>query len=628
MLRTQLQELFDIIELDEYHSANVLAKQLGVSEKTVRNRIKELKVVLKEHGGDIVSKARFGYKLIMTDEKKFKSFLQEESEQYIPETSQERNQFLLKYLIELDGYVKMDDLSEMLYISKSSLSRSIRSVEKIMNQYGVELERKPNYGIRVIGDEFDIRRLLCTYFIKRKSFEDIRLENEEKLMWMAKHIHGLLVKYDIHLTEVAFDNFTDYVYVGVKRMCENHFLKLDITNFSEIGIKERGFLKELVTAIETEYNVQYTRDEENYILLYLAGKQRIGTAVENDYNFVIREEIDQLALDMIATIKQEYHMDFQKDFELRMILNQHLAAMDIRIRYGLPLTNPMIAEIKKEYALPYEMALQATRVLTEYYQTEISEDEIGYIALVFALALEKKDSIKNKVSILVVCNSGKNFLKLMKHQYERSFDDYLDKIYVQDVFGLEKFDFSLVDYVFTTVPITKEVPCPIFEVGVFLGDNDLMAIASLLAKGSGNVLRKYYTPERFLTDIKAKDKNDILKEICNRILEQEDVGHDFYELVLEREKYAQMKYGNKIAIPHPNKILSDYTFVYVAVLPEEVLWNEEMVQVIFLTSVGRVSDSDRQEFYKSTAKFALNGDAVQALIEHPTYETLIELLQL
>lgn len=250
LLRTQLQELFDTIELDEYHSASTIAKQLGVSEKTVRNRIKELKTVLKEHGGDIVSKSRYGYKLVMTDEEKFKRFLQEENDTQLPETSQERNHFLLKYLIEIDDWVKMDDLCDMLYVSKSALSQSIRTVEKVMNQYGLEIERKPNYGIRVVGDEFDIRRLLCIYFIKRKSFEEFQTKNEKGLRWVAKCIHELLIKYDVHLTEVAFDNFTDYVYVGLGRIRKNHFLNTNFKNFPEIGIKEKSFIKELVSNFE------------------------------------------------------------------------------------------------------------------------------------------------------------------------------------------------------------------------------------------------------------------------------------------------------------------------------------------------------------------------------------------
>lgn len=38
---------------------------------------------------------------------------------------------------------------------------------------------------------------------------------------------------------------------------------------------------------------------------------------------------------------------------------------------------------------------------------------------------------------------------------------------------MESFDFSKIHYVFTTVPITKEIPVPIVEVGMFLGQDDV-----------------------------------------------------------------------------------------------------------------------------------------------------------
>ena len=49
-----------------------------------------------------------------------------------------------------------------------------------------------------------------------------------------------------------------------------------------------------------------------------------------------------------------------------------------------------------------------------------------------------------------------------------------------------------------------------------------------------------------------KDKLEAITAICERIAEQEKVADNFCDLVLEREAYAQMDYGNGIAIPHPN----------------------------------------------------------------------------
>ncbi|MCA5011324.1 PTS sugar transporter subunit IIA, partial [Clostridioides difficile] len=77
-----------------------------------------------------------------------------------------------------------------------------------------------------------------------------------------------------------------------------------------------------------------------------------------------------------------------------------------------------------------------------------------------------------------------------------------------------------------------------------------------------------------------------------------------YELVLERETFAQMDYGNYITLPHPNQIASEETFAYVAVLKEPVIWNKLPVQIVLLISIGRKEDRNRQIFYETTARFA------------------------
>jgi lichenan operon transcriptional antiterminator len=185
-----------------------------------------------------------------------------------------------------------------------------------------------------------------------------------------------------------------------------------------------------------------------------------------------------------------------------------------------------------------------------------------------------------------------------------------------------------VDYIFTTVPITREVAVPIIEVGMFLGTDDIQKITGLLRYGSnGGMIRRYYGEKRFIRDVPAGTKEEILAYLCGIIRRQEQIDPDFYELVLEREAYAQMDYGNYIAIPHPNRIASQESFAYVAVLEKPVIWNNQPVQVVLLVSIGRKEDRDMQRFYETTARFALNTEAVAAVIRNPEYEVFIEMLQ-
>lgn len=629
MIRKQLQDVLDALPEQEYRTAGDLARRLGISEKTVRIRIKELNQELGPYGACIVSKARFGYKLCVEDSAAYGKLLPEDGIDIavIPETGEERNQYLLAYLINQKDYVKIDDLAEFLYVSRGALRPAIQYAESTLRRYGISLERRANYGIRVRGRELDIRRLVGECYIKRDYLGDMgKARRQQEIEQLASRIRKLLVQYEIHLPEIAFENFLDYVYVAQKRMGKGFYLTLDEEQTTvQIDRKEQLFLKELVSLLEETYGPVYTEDEKKYLLLYLAGKKIVGNAVENDSNFIIHERTDRLALAMLDEIEKEYQINFRSNFDVRMTLNQHLTPFEIRIRYDIPLHNPLLEDIKEKYSLAYDMAYRSARVLKEYFRKEISEDEIGYFALIFALALEEHKQ-SEKFNILVVCSTGKGSSRLLKYKYEHEFAEYLNNIYVCDLPDLETFDFHTVDYVFTTVPISAEIPVPIMEVGAFLENSDIQRITETLKKGKKEYLYQYYKPHRFLR-MEAGTKDEILKQICDVIKAQEEVDPDFYELVMERETYVQMDYGNGVAIPHPNRIASEETFVYVAVLDQPVVWTNLPVQVILLTSIGRREDANRQKFYEATARFALDESSVQKLAAIPEYAILMDLLQ-
>ena len=475
MLGIRQQELFDLMDQNEFRSATYFSKQLNVSLKTVRNDIKKLDCALRKYGSKIESKPHYGYRLVIVDQEAFKNLLSEVNTKNTL-ADYDRNTYLLRLLLMRGDFIKIEELCSQLYVSRTSITNSIRQIESILEQYSLSCIRKPSQGIRIEGEEFDIRRLLCYMLLKDNYLEGL-IQQETEQYWLAHTIIELLNKYDLHLTEVALNSFINYVFVGINRMLSGKFvnLNLNVESFNAIGIKESSFSNELIETLENKYNITYTNDEKNYILLYLGGKQMAGGgySIESDDNFIFNREIDQLSFDMIELIKTEFQINFPNNFELRMTLNRHLVPLDIRMRYGLPLTNPMIEEIKKNYSLAYDMAIRASSVLVNHYHRSLSEDEIGYLALIFALQLDKdSEEFLKKSNVLIVSNVTTSAMNLFKLKYEKIFSNTINRLYVSDLMGLRNFDFSLVDYVFTTLPLTVEVPKPIFEINSFMNDPD------------------------------------------------------------------------------------------------------------------------------------------------------------
>ncbi len=565
MLQDNLWELLQLLSTADYMTTGELAEQLKLSERTVRMRLKELDDALRQYGAVIESKPRFGSLLVIRDREKYeelKKSSKPSEEERIPNTFRDRVNFLLTYLIGQESYVKMDDLCEFLYVSKGTLTAVLKRVEAIFETYHISIERRPNYGIRALGSELDFRRCLGEFLIRREALKPMGEKRQKKEI--------------AELAEIVLKNLQNY----------------------KIRFSETAF--------------------ENFVYHLYVARKRIGRG-----RYV---QMDTMDVQMLEIVNQVFHVDLRSDFDLRMSLNQHMVPFDIRMRFDIYLENPVLDEIKENYMMGYRMASVAAAVLADSYKKEIPEGEIGYFALLFTLAMEKQKENTQKKDILIVCSSGKGSSRLLKYRYQQEFADYLGHIYVCDLIELESFDFSKVEYVFTTVPILTHVPVPILEVGLFLDKKDIKNVKYALRIGETDYIRRYYQEDTFLTGISGGNRYDILRQMCEKIAAQDKVPDNFYELVIQREELASTDYGNLVAVPHPLKTVTEESFVYVTVLDVPLLWHRYEVQVILLTVIGRREDANLQKFYELSTRLIVEQESIQELIRDRSYEKLIELL--
>ncbi|ELV05908.1 HTH domain-containing protein [Brachyspira hampsonii] len=157
-----IKEILSLLSTDSYITAEALSKQLNVSEKTIRTKIREINYELQKLNINIESKPRYGYKLVCDNYDNFKSidFLSN-----INNDIDYRIRIIFKYLLEMNSeYIKTDDICDSLDVSKTTLTNIFKIMEYNLKYYNLTLERRPNYGIRLIGNEFDIRNfIICNY---------------------------------------------------------------------------------------------------------------------------------------------------------------------------------------------------------------------------------------------------------------------------------------------------------------------------------------------------------------------------------------------------------------------------------------------------------------------------------
>ena len=629
MLDARMKKIIIELSDSEYVTASELAKILDLNEKTVRTTIGKMRDSLDEYGIEIESKTRKGYHLLIYDKEKYQAFInivEWLSKIDIPNNSKEREEWLLDYLLKQHKFVRIDDLSEMLYVSRSTITNDIRNVEDSLKSYHITLIRRPNYGLHIQGSEFDIRNCMISQFKDNKWAQRFSDKEENELKEISKILLNNIQNQKVVLSKSMIQEMTSCIYIAKVRYEENY--KITVSK-NEVVHRIYKPCIEVATNIVEELNEKFHIHLLDSEIYYIA----INIAARSDYN-VLEGELEsgvinqarKQATQMLDCVYDMMHLDMRQNLSLLYDLISFLIPMDIRMRYGIIAKNPFAEATKKKYFFAYNVASQAVIPLKKTYFHEVPENEIAYLTSIFALFIEQEKDKKKKYNILVICATNMSTSKLLAYQYKKKFKKYIDEVYTCEMYNLDSFDFSKVDYIFTTVEINRVLPKPVLGISAFLEDEEVEKISSILKFKSSNTIADVYSEELFYDNIKGETKEEILFEICKRIPEKYGIPSDFYEGLLRREEITGTDLAKHVALPHPYETTSDISFACISVLDHPIRWTRQDVQVVILMAVAEDEQRDLTNFLQLISEFIANESAVLQLVEEPDFTTFVNLL--
>lgn len=638
----QLREFVAYVQEHPGATQAVLAARYGVSERTVRTYVQQANDALA--GVACIELERgHGYTLSIDHLAAYDAWRADTAtpEHPLPQTPQERVAYLLNDLLSRTDWITLDAYSEMLFASRSVLSGDIKQVEKTLESFGLALVKRPRYGMRVEGPE--MARRLCLAAVM---MHDVDAEMPEGkagvvrqfassgkrhiLQSIAENVDRAVEAHGFHINEVAYQNLLVHIAVAIMRIKAGQYVPIESDQLKRImSSNEYAIAAEIARAIEREAEVELPEEEVAYIAIHLAGKQTIWSPSEEADSLVVTDEVWDVVGQMLDRVWQVFRFDFRNDLELRMNLARHVAPLAVRLQYHMDLKNPLLSDIKSRYLLAWSIAVEASSVLGAQYGTQPSEDETGYLALTFALALERQQAAPAKKRILVVCASGAGSARLLEHRCRKEFGAYVERIQTCDVMHLDSVDFTQVDYVFTTVPLGRILPVPVREVTYFFDDAEAADVRELLASsGVGGALARYFDQRLFFPQCTLRTKDEVLEFLCERACATRTVDQRLGELVQAREELAATSFGNNVAMPHPLEPVSDETFIAVALLQTPVTWNEQgtKVQAVFLISFARDAGHELDDLFSKLADLFIDEQAIARLVAEQTWSCLMRLI--
>ena len=615
-------------EVGEYVPSEQLSAICHVSTKTILKDIQSLNEDMKVTDNYIDVKPSYGLKLVINDIDAFSDFsaAYRPFQDYFVFSVNEREDWVQKYLIEEDKWIKSEYICEMLFISPSVLSQCLKTIRKSLAQYDLKLVQKPHYGMKVEGREFNKRLCLSaiymTYIDQREDFPGKQFNEEELevINTITSVLDHVLTRFEISMSEVSVQNFIIDIFVLLKRVKQGILLKatekmvIDISRWTESIVAV-----EIAKEIKKQLDIELGDQEIVSLSIHLASKRIIRHYDESIHRIIQNFDVMQIVDNMLNNIAEQWHIDFTQDRELCSMLTLHLIPLEVRSRYNVVLQNPLTIKIKQQNILAYQLAVSACNQLVDYHGNNLSDEEISYIALHIELALLRKQ-IKEKKNVLIMSGGGRGTSSILAYQIKELYNKYINEIKMVDYIGIKKYDFSHVDLLITSAPIKEELPISIIEVNYYLTEQDKKKIKNYLDDQEIFHMSLHLEENLILRNINISKKEDVIAYMIQHTIKQEDL----IEKMIENDYIGNYELENMVAVLSCQANIPE-SKVIMAILEKPILWNKRKVQLIIMPIIGAHMNLQVLDLFKELSLLVQNALYIKKIIKKQNYKDILDI---
>ncbi|WP_042221679.1 BglG family transcription antiterminator [Oceanobacillus manasiensis] len=637
-MNKRLQELLrQLIGRKEVITSAQLAVLLQVTSRTIRSDIKLLDEILQKSGGYIKSLRGHGYQLEIIDDQKFKSLLESVmlKDVTVPVEPEERVRYLVKRCLLQNDYITMEALADELFISRSTLQNDIKQMKHIIEKYQLQLITKPKYGLKIEGEEQQIRYAISEEVFKRDSTSLLNLTSEASWLLPTEIMETIkstillnLRKFNLSLSDMALSNLVIHIAIASKRIKNNYYVssikneEKDITNSKEYQVASS-----IIKGIEESLLITFPKVEIYYVTMHLLGTKLF---LPNDTNTTLdrfNKEIIETVKEVIHKVSNEMQLDIEKDEELFYSIAIHLKPAIYRYQNGMNVRNPILNAIKENHPIAFEAGIIAGKIIEKRHQIEIDENEVGYIAMHIGAAIERNKLKVWPTRCLIVCTTGMGSSKLLFYKLRAKMGEHLTIVGTTELHNLDSYSEQNIDLIISTVPLPDNITIPHVVVSTILDSKDLANISNHLEESGEDIVAKYLEPSRIFLGQELTNPEEVITFLGNKLMEKKIVKDTFVSSVMSREEAASTSYGNLVAIPHPMNPQSDQTFWSVCILKEPIEWGQNKVQVVFLLHVAQNNQEELGPMYQKIIQLVDNKDIIQQLVASKSPTDVITILR-
>jgi mannitol operon transcriptional antiterminator len=410
-----------------------LAAELGTSTKTVQRDLPQVESWLAEQGIRLLVRPRVGLELAASPSSRQQALARLES--LNPKgglNAEERQHLLLQDLLHDPTGAKLAYFSKRYGVTEATISTDLDRIEPWLKERVLRLLRRPGFGIEVQGSERAFRRAIVDYLRLGRTDEQVyevlhhltqhpqdrrqdgfieqllHFVDEKTVTRIEGAVRDLDAELDDHMAESAAMGLIVHLSLAVERLRSGEAIRFPPETLSQLReTPEWARAQRLAARVSAELSIEIPDDEVGYITMHLRGARLRSSATAEAEESPDRREALSLARTMVGRAEELLGAPLSEAAGLIHSLAVHLVPAIHRLRLGMEIRNPLLAQVKSEYPALFEASRTICQVLAGYLGTPVPDGEVGYVAMHLGGALERlRSGIRTSYRALLVCPTG------------------------------------------------------------------------------------------------------------------------------------------------------------------------------------------------------------------------------
>lgn len=604
---------------------SALAARLEVSERTVRNDIKQLNSELK--GCAAVENTGGRYSLRVFDSSAF-----QEARAHILEADsflnspQNRMDYAFGRLMRSQTPLLTDELAYEMNVGRTTLVSDLKKLRAALVPYGLSILGKTSKGLVLQGRESDIRHYI--------------LENAYDALYRQYPL-------DVEILDAMEDalepfeksvqrSFRRFLTVMLDRFLTGHYIgQLSPSFYNLTARPEYETVDRLSDRIAGILRVDFPAEERLFLLLPIIG-MRTPADVQDLQSIALDDSMQPLMEKVFRQIRLE--MDIRLDGAgFREEFLYHLMFMVNRLRFRVRLQNPMLDELREKYPLAWQMAGVAAKVVRQTCGLEVTEDERGYLASYFGVFLEENTGV-TPYRVAVVCGTGRVTARLVAAQLKKVLDSSAEIRLFADEKVTEK-QLSAYDLVFTTVDLPCACDKPVIRIHEVFNEQELRhkiekarywgQLDVPILDNNWFVMVGLLEENRFFVFDASESYEDAVAHMAESLTAAGQTDKGFLERLRAREKRGTMVFDHAVAIPHSVQYAVDRLVLAIGVFPTPAHHQNHEIRVVFLIGLPEQLSADDTlliRIYDEIIRIAQDTALLDRITQADCFQALLRVL--